>query len=349
MELLNAFTVDVEDYFQVSAFENDIKRDQWSGYTRRVVANTDRILALMDRHNVRGTFFVLGWIARHEPQLVREIHRRGHEIASHGYWHRLVYQQTPEQFREDICHSRDVLQDIIGEPVVAYRAPSFSITKRSLWALDILIQEGFTQDYSIFPIHHDRYGIADAEPAIHRISSLAGVSWEFPASTRRFAGFNMPVSGGGYFRLYPAWWTIGCLKAINRKAGHPFVFYVHPWELDPQQPRLNVGSRASRVRHYLNLRTTEKKLDVLLDSFRFGRSSDVIRQAKVPDTCPFATQDTPDRPPLCAVAGNGGYDAESDLTIRKSSRCAKCVPRFTAEGNGKRPCRAQVFELTSSS
>ena len=349
MDLLNAFTVDVEDYFQVSAFENDIKRDQWSGYTRRVVANTRRILALMDKHDVRGTFFVLGWIASLEPELVREIHRAGHEIASHGYWHRLVYRQTPERFREDIRRSRDLLQDITGEPVVAYRAPSFSITKQSLWALDILIQEGFTQDYSIFPIHHDRYGIADAEPAIHRISSPAGVSWEFPASTRRFAGFNMPVSGGGYFRLYPTWWTIRCLKAINRKTGFPFVFYVHPWELDPEQPRLNVGSRGSRVRHYLNLSATEKKLDVLLSRFRFGRSSDVIRQTKVPSTCPFPTQDTPDCPPLCTVAENGSYDAKSDLTIRKSSRCEDCIPGLAGESNAKCPCHAPIFELASSS
>ena len=349
MDLLNAFTVDVEDYFQVSAFENDIQRDQWGGYARRVVANTHRILALMDKYKVHGTFFVLGWIASREPQLVRDIHRAGHEIASHGYWHQLVYRQTPQQFREDICRSRDLLQDIIGEPVVAYRAPSFSITKQSLWAFDILIQEGFTQDYSIFPIHHDRYGIADAEPTIHRISSSAGVSWEFPASTRRFAGFNMPLSGGGYFRLYPTWWTIRCLKAMNRKAGRPFVFYVHPWELDPGQPRLNAGSRASRVRHYLNLRATEKKLEVLLGSFRFGRSSDVIRQTKVPNTCPFATQDTEKRPPLCAVAGNGRDDAEGDLTIRKSSLCADCVLGLAGKSNGKRPCRAPIFELTSSS
>ncbi|KKK74595.1 hypothetical protein LCGC14_2882210, partial [marine sediment metagenome] len=253
------------------------------------------------------------------------------------------------RFREDIRRSRDVLQDITGEPVVAYRAPSFSITKKSLWALDILIQEGFTQDYSIFPIHHDRYGIADAEPAIHRISSPAGVSWEFPASTRRFAGFNMPVSGGGYFRLYPTWWTIRCLKAINRKTGLPFVFYVHPWELDPEQPRLQAGSRVSRVRHHLNLRATEKKLEVLLDSFRFGRSSDVIRQAKVPKTCPFPTQDTGDCQPFCAADENGSYDAEGDLTIRKSSRCVDCTPEFAGQSNATRPCRAPIFELSSLS
>jgi len=281
-ELLNILTVDVEDYFHVSAFEKDIGRDQWKRYDGRVVINTQRMLRLLDRYRVRATFFVLGWVARRYPQLVREIHAAGHQIGSHGYWHRLVYDQSPEQFRSDLQESRDVLADTIGEPVTAYRAASFSITRRSLWALNILAEEGFLFDSSIFPVHHDRYGIPDAERAIHQIATPAGPLWEFPPSVVRFAGLNAPISGGGYFRLYPLNWTLRCLSSANRKLGRPFVFYVHPWELDPHQPRLQAGSRLSRARHYLNLATTEHKLSVLLQEFRFGRLCDFVESEEPP-------------------------------------------------------------------
>ena len=166
---LNSITVDVEDYFQVSAFDPCIQRDAWDDYQSRVVANTHRILDLFNRHEVRATFYVLGWVANRFPQLVKEIHQQGHEVGSHGFWHRLVYDQTPDEFRQDLRLSRDTLQQIIGTPVVAYRAPSFSITKRSLWALEILVEEGFSIDSSIFPIHHDRYGIPGAESHILKI------------------------------------------------------------------------------------------------------------------------------------------------------------------------------------
>ena len=273
--VLNAFSVDVEDYFQVSAFEKHIPRNHWDRCESRVVANTHRVLQLLDRHDVKATFFVLGWVGERYPQLVRDIHACGHEIGAHGYWHRLIYQQTPEEFRADLRRSRDVLQEAIGQPVTAHRAASFSITNRSLWALEILVEEGFQVDSSVFPIHHDRYGIPGAEPRLHRLTTPAGPLWEFPPSVARFGCMNLPVGGGGYLRLYPLPWTVYCLRRINRAQRQPFLCYVHPWELDPGQPRIR-ASRLSRFRHYVNLSRNERKLDALLQSFRFGRLRDVI-------------------------------------------------------------------------
>jgi polysaccharide deacetylase family protein (PEP-CTERM system associated) len=276
MPLLNTFTVDVEDYYHVSAFERSIDRSDWERYDSRVTDNTLRILDLLDRHETKATFFVLGWIAERRPGLIREIHRRGHEIGSHGYWHRLIYEQSPEEFRGDLRLSRDVLRDIIGDPIRAYRAPSFSITKRSMWALEILAEEGFLIDSSVFPIAHDRYGIPGARPEIHRIDTPAGSLWEFPMSIVPLGWMNLPVGGGGYFRLYPLRWTLRLLSRINSVHRRSFTCYVHPWELDPGQPRLRAGSLISRARHYVNLSTTEKKLDVLLKTFRFGRLCDSL-------------------------------------------------------------------------
>ena len=281
MSLLNAFTIDVEDYFGVTGFEKDIRRSQWERFDSRVVRNTHRILKLLDRHEVRATFFVLGWVARRYPRLVTDIHRQGHEIGSHGYWHRLIYNQSPDEFRKDLQQSRDVLMDIIGEKITAYRAPSFSITRRSRWALDILVEEGFLHDSSVFPIYHDRYGIPDAKPRIHQFTTSAGPLWEFPPSVAKLGRLNVPVSGGGYFRVYPLPWTVYCLAKINRTARQPFVFYIHPWEVDPDQPRLRAGSRISRFRHYVNLSRTEPRMDTLLQKFRFGRMCDVIERAKL--------------------------------------------------------------------
>ena len=276
----NALTFDVEDYYHVSAFEKHIDRAQWSQYESRVVNSTRRILKLLEKHRVRATFFVLGWVAEQSPQLVREIRDQGHEIGSHGYWHRLVYQISPEEFRADLVHARDVLQEITATPIRSYRAASFSITRQSLWALEILVEEGIRFDSSIYPVYHHRYGIPDANPAIHRIETPAGGLWEFPVSVLRIGRVNLPVSGGGYFRLYPLDWTLRFLSKINQKHGRPFVFYVHPWELDPDQPRLKVGSRVARARHYLNLGRTEEKLEVLLKKFRFGRLSDVVEASQ---------------------------------------------------------------------
>lgn len=276
--MLNAFTVDVEDYYQVSAFERHIPRHRWNHYESRVVANTRRVLRVLERHQVRATFFVLGWIARCHPDLVREIHRAGHDVGSHSYWHRLVYEQTPDEFRDDLRSSRDVLEDIIGESVTAYRAPSFSITRRSLWALDILVEEGFQLDSSIVPVHHDRYGIPGAQAGLHRLAAGGRHLWEFPPAAVSLAGVTLPVGGGGYFRLYPFAWTRFCISQLHR-ARRPYVFYIHPWELDPAQPRLGVGSRVSRFRHHVNLASNESKLEALLSTFRFGPLADLLPPA----------------------------------------------------------------------
>jgi len=275
--MMNALTVDVEDYYHVSAFERYVSRDQWESYPSRVVANTRRLLELFARHSVRATFFVLGWVGHRFPSLVKEIADAGHEVGCHSYWHRLIYEQTPASFVEDLKQGRDVLQDAIGKSVTAYRAPSWSITERSQWALDILAEEGFSHDSSIFPIHHDRYGIPNANPFPYKIELGGGRLWEFPPSVIRVAGLNIPVSGGGYFRLYPARWTAKGLSRVNRQSAQPFLFYIHPWEIDPDQPRIP-ASWSARWRHTLNLASTEPKLDWLLSQFRFGPMTEVIEQ-----------------------------------------------------------------------
>jgi polysaccharide deacetylase family protein (PEP-CTERM system associated) len=271
---LNALTVDVEDYFHVSGFEGCVDRSRWDNYPSRVADNTYRLLEILATADVRGTFFVLGWVAERQLELVKDIRAAGHEIGSHGYWHRLIYRQTPEEFRADLRHGRDVLQDILGEAVTAYRAPSFSITRQSLWALDVLIEEGFQLDSSIYPTRHDRYGIPGAPLEPHRLERSTGALWEFPPPVYRFVGRPFAVGGGGWFRLYPYGVTRGCLKAING-AGRPFAVYLHPWEIDPDQPRLTPG-RMAAFRHYLNLRRTEGRLTRLLQDFRFGTLSESL-------------------------------------------------------------------------
>lgn len=275
--VLNAFTVDVEDYFQVSAFESGIERANWDDYESRVTENTGRILDLLGRHDIRGTFFVLGWVASKHPELVQRITAAGHEVASHGYWHQLVYRQTPDEFRADLVRSRDVLQDITGQPVTAYRAPSFSIVTRSLWALDVLVEEGFRVDSSIFPVRHDRYGVPDARREIHVRETAAGPICEFPPSVLRVAPMNVPISGGGYFRLFPLAFMIrSWRRLVHRRM--PGMFYIHPWELDPEQPRLRVAGRVSRFRHYVNLARTADKLDRFVSRFAFAPIGDVLAQ-----------------------------------------------------------------------
>ncbi len=285
MEFINAFTIDVEEHFQVSAFEATVSREQWNGFPSRVVANTRRLLALLDCHGVKATFFVLGWTAKRHPALVREIEAAGHEIASHGFWHRIIYNQSPQEFREDIRLGRDVLQDIVGRRVTAYRAPSFSITRRSLWARQILVEEGFEVDSSVFPVHHDRYGIPDAPLHIHHVETPAGPLWEFPPSVARVGGMRLPVGGGGYFRLYPLRWTTALLRRIHRFDRRPFLFYMHPWEVDPDQPRIAAKSWLSRFRHYVNLSGTEAKLSALFHHFRFAPMGEVIRAVRKSAAC----------------------------------------------------------------
>ena len=255
----------------------------------RVEANTQRILGLLSRHNARATFFTLGWVAEKSPELVRAIQKEGHEIASHGYSHQLVYNQTPEVFREETRRSKAILEDITGEPITGYRAASYSITNVSRWALDILAEEGFTWDSSIFPVHHDRYGMPDSPRWPHTLTTDEGHTLaEFPLSTLKFPGYTLPIAGGGYFRLFPYWFSRWGLGSINRQ-GQPFVFYLHPWEVDPGQPRLDV-KWFSRFRHYNNLDVCEQRLSKLLGHFPFTTMSNVLRtQGLLTDRAPEPT------------------------------------------------------------
>jgi polysaccharide deacetylase family protein (PEP-CTERM system associated) len=274
MSITNALTVDVEDYFHVSALADAIQRDTWGSRESRVEGNVRKLLALFDEAGARGTFFVLGWVAERHPQLVKEIAARGHEIACHGFSHRLVYDQPPEEFHAETVRAKKLLEDLTGCAVLGYRAASYSIVRRSLWALDVLVELGFAYDSSIFPVRHDRYGIPDAKRMPHRLATPAGKEIvEWPLSTARLFGARLPVSGGGYFRLLPYWFTSWGLNSINRREAHPFIFYLHPWEIDPAQPRVQ-ASRLSRFRHYTNLDKCEDRLRRLLSEFRFGTVRD---------------------------------------------------------------------------
>lgn len=266
--IVNAMTVDVEDYFHASAFDRVVSRTSWPERESRVAANTHRLLELFDRHLVKGTFFILGWVAVRHPALVREIANLGHEIASHGFDHQLIYTLTREQFRNDVHRAKDVLEQSAGRPVLGYRAPSFSIVRESMWALDVLIEEGHTYDASVFPIHHDRYGIPDSSRRAQVIERPSGSIVEVPGSTVRIGGTNWPVAGGGYFRLLPYQWTKWGIARINAVDDEPAVFYIHPWEIDPDQPRLP-ASRVTRWRHYHGLDQTAARLDQLMSDFRF--------------------------------------------------------------------------------
>lgn len=277
---INALTVDVEDYFQVAALAEAVSRDDWEAMEYRVEANTDRLLARFDQHGIRATFFTLGWVAERSPALVRRIQAAGHEIASHGYSHQLIYNQTPEIFREETRRSKQILEDITGQSVTGYRAASYSITNESRWALDILAEEGFTWDSSIFPVHHDRYGMPGTPRWPHRLKTDEGHELaEFPLSTLQLPGYTLPIAGGGYFRLFPYWFSQWGLGQINRQS-QPFVFYLHPWEVDPGQPRLKV-KWLSRFRHYNNLDVCEARLEKLLRRFRFAPMSEVLREQGV--------------------------------------------------------------------
>jgi polysaccharide deacetylase family protein (PEP-CTERM system associated) len=339
----NALTIDVEDYFMVSAFEDVVRRGAWDQYESHIERNTRRLLETLDGstpkslrknmsrvgveqtstagvqyggtsrgHAPKATFFVVGWIAERFPNLIREISGQGHEVACHSYDHQVIFNRTPNQFREDIRRSKKTLEDIIGEAVIGYRAPSYSITRKSLWAFEILIEEGFRYDSSIFPIHHDVYGLFDAPrfPFVVYVNGNGGLEYsmvdfdlgkrqrmqlmsqegerqhavngyqmsavgrqpsilEVPVSTIRRLGVNIPISGGGYFRLFPYSLIKKALKSINQEEGQPFVFYIHPWEIDPGQPKINNVSRKSRLRHYVNLDKTEARFRVLLKDFVF--------------------------------------------------------------------------------
>jgi len=276
--VLNAMTIDVEDYFHVSAFDGVVPRSTWATLECRVERNTDRLLEIFDQSGIKATFFVLGWVAERYPALVQRIAAAGHEIASHGFAHRLVYDLTPSMFRDDIRRSKAVLESAASASVQGYRAPSYSITPRSLWALDILIEEGFVYDASIFPIHHDRYGIPVSARHPYRLERAAGELIEVPGSTVQWGPLNMPIAGGGYFRIFPYPLTSWGIRRINRLEGRPAIFYLHPWEIDPAQPRLPAGM-LTRFRHYRNLDTTEDRLRALIAEFEFGPIRSVLRRA----------------------------------------------------------------------
>jgi len=274
---LNAFTIDVEDYFHVAALSSAISRTSWESREFRVSASTERLLAMLGERGISGTFFVLGWVAERVPELVRRIAAAGHEIACHGYSHQLIYTQSQETFRDETRHAKQLLEDLIGEPVRGYRAASFSITPKSRWALDTLIDLGFEYDSSIFPVRHDRYGMPGAARSPGTVESPSGRKIvEFPMSTALFGGIPVPVSGGGYFRLLPYRFVRAGLRRINERDGMPFTFYLHPWEIDPQQPRMKVGL-LSRVRHYTNLDRCEERLKRLLGEFRFTSMRRVLQ------------------------------------------------------------------------
>ncbi|KMQ74627.1 XrtA system polysaccharide deacetylase [Marinobacter subterrani] len=277
----NALTIDVEDYFQVAALAEAVDRKDWPSMEYRVEANTDKLLELFSERDVKATFFTLGWVAERSPELIRRIQKAGHEIASHGYSHQLVYNQTPDVFRDETRKSKQILEDITGEPITGYRAASYSITAQSRWALDILCEEGFTWDSSIFPVHHDRYGMPGTPHQPYRLEAPGGGTLiEFPLSTCPLGNYRLPIAGGGYFRLYPYWLSRWGLGKINR-AGQPFIFYLHPWEIDTGQPRLEVKA-LSRFRHYNNLDKCMGRLERLLGDFRFGSVSDVLSETNIP-------------------------------------------------------------------
>jgi polysaccharide deacetylase family protein (PEP-CTERM system associated) len=257
-------TFDVEDYYHVEAFQSVIQRQDWDSYERRVYNSTLKILEILSRYGITATFFILGWVAEHTPGVVKEIQAAGHEIGSHGYAHQIIYHQTPDEFAADVRRSLEIIEGITGEKVLGFRAPSFSVTKHSLWAIEILQSFGLTYDSSVFPIIHDLYGIPDAPRHPYQI---AEGFWEFPMTTIRILGANLPVGGGAYFRIFPYWWTRWGIRQANSD-GDPAVVYLHPWELDPGHPKIKT-SRINHFRHYANLEKTEDRLVALCRDFRF--------------------------------------------------------------------------------
>ena len=278
--MLNALTIDVEDYYQVSAFESRVRFEDWPTFESRVEKNTGGLLDILDEYGVKGTFFVLGWEAERRPRMIEEIAARGHEIGSHGYRHRLVYSMTPAECRDDILRSKALLESITGAPIAGFRAASYSIVAGSLWCLDVLVDAGFTYDSSIFPIHHDRYGIPGAPRFPHVLERQGGRIVEFPLSTVQRFGVTCTIAGGAYLRFFPSWVIRSGIRRINEVEKQPAIIYLHPWEIDPGQPRLN-GPLKSRLRHYTNLGTTESKLRRLLDEFSFGTVGAVLKACGV--------------------------------------------------------------------
>ncbi len=289
MTILNALTVDVEDWFHVSLFRHHIHPREWDKLDSTVVSNVCRILNLFTQYNVRATFFILGWVAERYPEIVVAIKEQGHEIASHGYAHQIVYEQTRHEFFSDVSRSIEILTKISGEAIRGYRAPSYSITRNSMWAWEKLIELGIEYDSSVFPIKHDLYGIADAPRFPFRIGVKGkGRLIEFPISTVKILGRNVPIAGGGYLRLYPFWFFKKGIEKINAE-GKPAIIYFHPWEMDPHIPRINVGA-VKHLRHYGNLALMEERIVQLLESFRFGPVSQVLKRCGAISRWPVVPQ-----------------------------------------------------------
>ncbi|HAM33411.1 MAG TPA: polysaccharide deacetylase family protein [Deltaproteobacteria bacterium] len=253
----------------VSAFSSRVRYDEWSSFESRVGGNVDRILDILEEQKVQATFFVLGWVGEKNPDVVRRIVRRGHEIACHGYRHSLVYDLEQDAFREDTRKAKRILEDLAGAPVSGYRAPSFSITKRSIWALDILVEEGFKYDSSVYPVRHDRYGVPGFSRFPVSMQTEKGNILEVPPPSLRLLGMIVPFGGGGYFRHFPLWFTDWGIRRVNRREREGVVVYLHPWELDPDQPRIPCG-RITGFRHYRNQHKTESRLRTLLRRHRFS-------------------------------------------------------------------------------
>jgi polysaccharide deacetylase family protein (PEP-CTERM system associated) len=287
----NVVSVDVEDYFHAEIFSSVVQCSDWESCPTRVESNTRRLLALFSTCNVQATFFIVGWVAEKFPHLVREIAALGHELACHSYWHRLIYQLRPEDFREDTHRAKSIIEQVAGQPIFGYRAPTYSIVDASLWALDILMELGFTYDSSIYPIRHDRYGMPGAPRAPFRIRTASGSLIEYPLTTFRLAGHRFPVGGGGYLRLLPTWYTsMGIKRAHND--GLPIITYIHPWEIDPEQPRLPIKF-LSRLRHYVNLSRTYERLADMLNTKTFTsfRESHLAEMAEEIDLHACRNQD----------------------------------------------------------
>ena len=271
----NAMTVDVEDYFQVSAFEPHLSREHWHSHPCRVEANTDRILELFANHDVRGTFFTLGWVADRYPALVRKIVDHGHELASHGWEHIRVSSQVPKEFREDVARTRKLLEDVSGQAVKGYRAASYSIgSSEAAWAWNELAEAGYRYSSSIVPIRHDHYGIPDAPR--FAFQAIEGRLLEVPIATVALAGRNLNCGGGGWFRLFPYAFSRWALNRVNEQEQQAGIFYFHPWEIDPEQPRPDGLGLKTRFRHYLNLHRTYPRLERLLADFRWGRMDEIF-------------------------------------------------------------------------
>lgn len=274
--IVNAMTVDVEDYFHVQAFSNVIDRGVWEQLPRRVEHNTDRLLGEFANAQIKATFFTLGWVAERHPQLIRRIASQGHEVASHGYAHIRADRQSPAEFRADVRRAKQLLEDAGGVAVQGYRAATFSIGRENLWAFEILAEEGHRYSSSVFPIRHDLYGMPRAPRTPFRASSA--LLTEIPLTTVRLFGRNFPCSGGGYFRLLPYQLSTWAMRRVNRKDRLPCIFYLHPWEIDPDQPRQHAASLKSQLRHYTNLAKTEGRLRRLLREFRWARMDETFRE-----------------------------------------------------------------------